>query len=863
MSKILVGLSSEEVERSLNLYGDNSLKQEKTKGFFGKFIDNLKDPIIRILLFALILQIVFTMGNCNFVEIFGILSAVLISTLVSTISEYRSEKTFERLEDGVTAKKVSVMREGKIVSINSSELVVGDIVYLSSGDIIQADGHMIEGSITVDQSSLNGESVECRKAPGNDSGWDLSSESKVFRGTLIISGSGVMRVGRVGMSTYYGMVAKDVQAETRSSPLKLRLGKLAGQVSKLGLTVSFFVGAAFLFNSIIVDNGFYLPRIINFVKNAPALINTLISALSLMITVVVVAAPEGLPMMITVVLSANMKRMLADKIHVKKLVGIDTAGTLNILFTDKTGTLTEGTLRCDRVITSGGVYKNISTLKNSGEIFKNLVLCAKYNTDVMEHDGVITGGNSTDRALYDFFSECKSDRVDVIGSTPFKSALKYSSVTFKNKKTIIKGAAEVILAKSKYYMLPDGSCCEFDKKTVYEHIESASKCGERVIGVAINDGKGEESLILVAVIVLKDKLRDGVAEAVKEVIGAGIQVVMITGDSRDTAVSIAKECGIFRSDLNHVALGSDDLNRMSDSEIKLLLPQLRVVSRALPQDKTRLVRLAQEMDLVVGMTGDGINDAPSLKLADVGFAMGSGTDIAKSSSDIVILDDSFSAIDKAILYGRNIFKSIRKFITFQLTMNFAACGISLIGQLIGIDAPITIVQMLWINIIMDTLGGLAFAGEAPMRYYMKEKPPKREEAILTSSMMRQVFISGSFTLLICVLFLVSPRIRSFYGFYSSSIKLQTAFYALFIFLGIFNSFAARCDRVRLLTNISKNPAFLFIMAFISLIQILMIYFGGAVFRCTPLTYSELALAIGIAALFIPFDIIRRIIVKLK
>ena len=863
MSKKLVGLSSEEVERSLRLYGDNSLKQEKSKGFISKFFSNLNDPIIRILLAALILQIVFTFGNCNFLEIFGIVSAVLISTLVSTVSEYRSEKTFERLEKEATAGRVAVIRDGMMVEILSTNVVVGDIVYLRPGDIIQADGTVIDGSVTVDQSALNGESAECRKSPGNDSGWDLSSVSKVFRGTHIISGSGLMSVGRVGMNTYYGLVAKDVQMETRTSPLKLRLGKLAGQVSKLGLIVALFVGVAYLFNSIVVDNGFYTPRIVNFLKNTPILVSTLVNALTLMITVVVVAAPEGLPMMITVVLSANMKKMLTDNIHVKKLVGIDTAGTINLLFTDKTGTLTEGKLKCDRIITSNGIYKSIRSLKDSGHIYNTLLLNAKYNTDVVMQDGVCTGGNSTDKAIYDYFSECEADIVEVVNTKPFSSSLKYSSITLKNGKTIIKGAAELLINKSKYYLLEDGSRCEFEKKRVLKLIEDACHNGERVLAVAIEDGTGDDSLTLVGILVLKDKLRNGVNEAVKEVLDAGVQVVMITGDNKETAIAIAKECGIFRTEDNHIALGSTELREMSDYDIKTILPRLRVISRALPQDKTRLVRLAQELELVVGMTGDGINDAPSLKLADVGFAMGSGTDIAKSSADIVILDDSFSAIDKAILYGRNIFKSIRKFITFQLVMNFAACGITLIGQLIGIDTPITIVQMLWVNIIMDTLGGLAFAGEAPMHYYMKEKPPKRDEAILTPSMIRHVIISGAFTLLLCVMFLVSPRIRTFFDYNYSPIRFQTAFYALFIFLGIFNSFAARSDRVRLLTNISKNPTFVLIMAFISFIQIIMIYYGGAVFRCTPLSYGEIIFVIGIAALLLPFEIIRRIIAKLK
>ena len=294
-----------------------------------------------------------------------------------------------------------------------------------------------------------------------------------------------------------------------------------------------------------------------------------------------------------------------------------------------------------------------------------------------------------------------------------------------------------------------------------------------------------------------------------------------------------------------------------------ILPKNRVVSRALPQDKTRLVRLSQELNLVVGMTGDGINDAPSLKLADVGFAMGSGTDIAKSASDIVILDNSFLAINRTILYGRTIFKSIKKFITFQLTMNLAACGVSLIGQFIGINTPITIIQMLWVNIIMDTLGGLAFAGEAALSYYMQEKPKRRDEQILSSDMLNQIAITGAYTLILCIVFLTSPVIRLMYGASSPSAKFYTAFYALFIFSGIFNCFSARCSRLWLLSNIGKNKTFIFIMLLISVIQVCMIYFGGAVFRCVPLAPYELSFAILLAATVIPFEMIRRLVYKLK
>ena len=862
MSKNIKGLTSLEVKRSFELYGDNSLKKEKSKGFLRKFFENLTDPIIRILLIALTVQVIFTLGNCNYVEIFGILAAILISTTVSTVSEYRSERAFEKLEQESHGSIVSVLRDGKIEKISSNDLVVGDVVYVSAGEKIQADGTVLSGTLSVDQSALNGESAEASKTPGTDEGWDLSNTSRLFRGSVVKDGNAVMRVLRVGESTYYGLVAKDIQAETRISPLKLRLGKLASQVSRLGYVIAAIVGLSYLFNTLIVDNGFVMSKILESVKDYKYFFSVLLHTLTLMITVVVVAAPEGLPMMITVVLSANMKKMLADNIHVKKLVGIDTAGSLNILFTDKTGTLTGGVPVCDRIITASGVYKSLGALKKSGAIYDTLVLSAKYNTDVVDISGGTVGGNSTDRAIYEYFRDVETPVCAVVSKRPFTSEIKHSSITLKSGKRIIKGAAEAVFMKCTTMLTADGDVCAADLTGVYDEYKRAVSSGERVICVAISDAECD-GLSFVGFIVMKDKLRAGVREVVREVGLAGVQIVMVTGDGKETAVAIATECGIYNSRAGHICLGSDELNKMTDNEIKDVLPKLRVVSRALPQDKTRLVRLSQELDLVVGMTGDGINDSPSLKLADVGFAMGSGTDIAKSSADIVILDNSLSAIDKTILYGRTIFKSIRKFITFQLIMNLAACGISLVGQFIGIDTPITIIQMLWVNIIMDTLGGLAFAGEPPLKYYMREKPIKRDEPILSSEMFNHIGFSGAYTLIMCIVFLTSYVFRDIYSYSLSPTKFYTAFYALFIFAGIFNCFAARCERLWLLSNIGKNKPFVFIMLAICAIQIFMIYYGGEVFRCSPLSPKELACAITVAFTVIPFDIVRRTVYKLK
>lgn len=862
MKKEINGLTEAEVKRSYNLYGDNSLQKERKKGFLRKFFENLADPIIRVLIVALVLQVIFSFGNINYYEIAGILIAILLSATVSTASEHRSENAFEKLNSNAQTEGISVLRDGHNCKINVSDLVVGDTVYLIVGNKIPADGEIIQGRITVDQSSLNGESVEVVKMAGSDYGWDLSSRHKVFRGTTITDGSAIMRVGRVGNNTYYGMMAKDVQTETRVSPLKLRLGKLASQVSRIGYVAAAFVGLTYLFNAIVVDNGFYAEKIMAFMLNPTKILTTVIGAVTLMITVVVVAAPEGLPMMITVVLSANMKRMLSDNILIKKLVGIETAGSMNILFTDKTGTITEGRPMCDRFIYVGGSCRSLSQLKRTGKIYEALVMCAQYNTDVIRVGDELTGGNATDRAIYEFFMECDTEPIQVLSKIPFSSERKYSSAKLMNGRMIVKGAAEIIMANSKYALNSKGERIRFNQDNIMADYLEATNRGERVIAVALKEGDTED-FIFVSLVSMKDKIRDGVTEAVKTVINAGIQVVMITGDGKETACAIAEECGIYSKKVGHRSVSSDEMRLMNDDDLKKILPQIRVVYRALPQDKTRLVQLSQDLDLVVGMTGDGINDAPALKLSDVGFAMGSGTEIAKSAADVVILDNSFQAISRTILYGRTIFKSIRKFITFQLTMNIAACGVALFGQFVGIDTPITIIQMLWVNIIMDTLGGLAFAGEAPLDYYMKEKPKSRNEQILSRDMLGQIGITGIYTLAICILFLTSPVIRLMYGGINPTDRFYTAFYALFIFCGLFNCFSARSSRLWILSNISKNKPFILIMMLISVIQICMIYFGGSIFRCVPLVFKELSFVVLLASTVIPFEMVRRLIYKLK
>ncbi len=868
MKAKLVGLTASQVLSARERFGTNALKKRKGKGLIAKFIENLSDPIIRVLLVATLLRVILSFGDCNWFEIGGILLAVFVAAAVTTISEWGSERTFEKMEKDGEGRRVLALRDGRISEISVEDVVVGDILHIGVGESIVADGVILEGRLSVNQSALNGETMEVIKTPSNnadDEEWKLEDSGRVYRGSIVTEGRGVVRVGRVGASTFYGAVADGVQSETRESPLKMRLSRLASQISHIGYFVAALVAITNLFFTLVVNNQFSATEILSDIKNIPYFLSVLIHAFSLMITVVVVAVPEGLPMMITVVLSSNMRRMQKDGVMVKKMVGIETAGSLNILFTDKTGTLTAGNLAIESFFTLRECYKTKRALQADKNLFSVLYLSAKYNSDsFVDNDGAV-GGNQTDRAISAYFSKEKSIPAKQIHRIPFDSVKKYATSTLETggyKITLIKGAPEIVLGLcNKMYESGKGAVT-ISPSDLLKRYRDEAKTGKRILAFGYKQAS-EEKYTFLCFASLRDTLRKGVKEAVAEVQNAGVQIVMVTGDGAETACAIATECGILHKGGPQSVLEGATLRTLSDEELSARLPHLRVICRALPEDKMRLVQLSQARGLVVGMTGDGINDAPALKNADVGFGMGSGTDIAKSAADIVLLNDHFSAIGKTILYGRTIFRSIRKFVTFQLIMNLAACGVSFLGQFIGIENPITIVQMLWVNMIMDTLGGLAFAGEPPISYYMSERPKSRTEPILTRDMMRQILITGGFTLLICVAYLRGFLLRNRFDANPESIEFLTGFYALFIFIGLFNCIHTRSERLWIFHGISENRPFLFILSSIAVIQIWIIYFGGALFRSTPLSPGQLGSVVLLAFCVIPFELLRRVFLRLS
>lgn len=846
------GLTDKEVINNRKEFGSNIITKQKTDSFFKLFIESMSDPIIRILLIALGIKMVLMIDHNDWYETLGIVIAVFIASLISSLSEYGSEKAFIRLEEESSKIKCKVRRNGILKEIDISEVVIKDIVVLEAGDKIPADGRIIEGSITVDESSLTGETIEKEK--------NTSKDNKLFRATTVYSGNALMEVENVGDNTFYGRLALEIQEKKRDSPLKIRLRHLAVIISRIGYVSAFLVSFSFLFKIIVIDNGFNYLDIVNTISETKLMFSYLIHALTLAVTIIVVSVPEGLPMMVALVLSSNMKRMLKNNVLVRKLVGIETAGSINILFTDKTGTLTKGKLEVTSFVTGNGyIFDSIDKLKKT-KIYDYVLDSILYNTlSSFDDNKSIIGGNLTERSLLSYIGFHKKEK-QIKKFIPFKSETKYSCAILENDETYIKGAHEVLLDKCDNYMNVFNNLVKLNKEEIMSVIRERENRGERILTLAYSRDTNSKYMTLIGFLIIKDEVRNDVKKSINLVKDAGIQTIMITGDNVLTAKSIAKDVGIITSD-DDVVLESKDLNKLSDEEVKKILPSLKVVARMLPQDKSRLISLSSELGLVVGMTGDGVNDAPALKKADVGFSMGSGTEVAKEASDIVILDNNFTSIVSSILFGRTIFKSIRKFIIFQLTVNMCAIVLSVIGPFIGISSPITVIQMLWINMVMDTLAGLAYAYEPPLIEYMKENPKNKNESILNKYMINEIFVMGIYISIILILFLKLPIIRELYRIDNQDKYLMTAFFGLFIFSAIFNSFNARTHRLNLIAHIRENRVFLLIILFIILVQLYLIYCGGSLFRTTGLTSIELYFMLIISFSVIPVDFIRKIILK--
>ncbi len=866
--KTFSGLDDATVKQNRAKYGENILTKQKRQSFGEKYLEKFNDPIIIILLVALGINVVFTFfGKVDWFECLGIFISVMIATLVGAISEYKNEESFQKIQDEASKNRCKVYRDGLLKELLWQEVVKDDMVLLEAGDLIPADGFLCDGEIYVDQSTLNGESKEVLKTIGNQNNeadfWDKSS---LFRGTVVCQGRGVLRVTSVGDATQYGRLNKESQIDRRQSPLQVKLGVLAKKISFFG-----YIGAVIVFLLCILERmgaklGGDFTQIAVYFQDMPTVVSDMVSSLIVAITVVVVAVPEGLPLMIAIVCSLNMKKMMKNNVLVRKLIGIETAGSINILFSDKTGTITKGKLAVTEFV-DGSLkeYKNLAYMDE--KTAKMLYISIAGNTSARFSGTALVGGNSTEKALMEFVRSYR-DKGTVIRKEKeqlFSSERKYSSalVTGDFCGVLVKGAPEIILPRCRDVWSADGVKGFFNATATAKKADAMAEKGIRVIALAIgssfDDGLPRE-LTFVGLVGLRDEIRKDVPGAVESLSRAGIQTVMITGDKKETALAIAKEAGIVNSP-DDIVITSGELAVMCDREIANKLKNIKVVARALPTDKSRLVKIAQECHLVAGMTGDGVNDLPALKAADVGFAMGSGTDIARESGDIVILDDNFSSIKKAVLYGRTIYKSIKKFITCQLTINIAAVSVSVLGPIIGIDKPLGITQMLWINLCMDTLAAIAFGGEGALARYMLEKPRPREENIIDKKMWSSIAVGGLFISALSLFMFISQDMYCAFRGSENDAVFYTGYFGFFVFACIFNAFNTRAEGVDLLENLALNKSFLAIIFLICAVQVAMTHFGGRFLGTADLNIREWMQVLVMAVLIIPVDIIRKLIVK--
>ena len=860
----LKGLSKKAVEESRKRYGTNALTQIPPEPLWKKILEGFKDPMIMILLVALVVQaVLFLLGEAEWFEPVGILIAIMIANGVASISENKQENKASALKEEEEAKETAkVVRDGQLEEIHVNEVVVGDIVYLQAGDKIPADGIVAEGSIKVDQAALNGETEEAEKIPFVEGAEydtkDLLNKYYAYRGTVVCGGEGYMEIKVVGDKTLFGELALEVQEDTRQTPLQVKLGILAKQISKFGYIGAIAIVVGILAKTLIT--GAVPEGIFEWIR-------LIMDAVTVAVTVIVCAVPEGLPMLTSILLSFQSMKMAKDNVLVRKINGLETAGSLSLLFSDKTGTITEGRLSVVEMATGNvTVFNELSKINPS--LASDIITGIGINNSAAVSNDSIIGGNSTDRALMSFLMDSKAvseiNKEDVRSFNAFDSNKKCSSVTVTRSGesiTYIKGAPERIIERCTTYVDENGDIKELvEKNYLVSYIDSQAGRSMRLLAVAKRDGDSDEGeLTLLCVISIRDNVRKEAVDAIKEVKNAGIQVVMVTGDRKETAAAIARESGLIENE-DDVVLTSAELGEKTDNELKALLPRLRVVARALPTDKSRLVRVAQELDYVVGMTGDGVNDSPALKKADVGFAMGSGTEVAKEAGDITILDDNFSSIEKAILYGRTMFKSIRKFLIFQLTVNVAAVLICFLGPLLGENVILTVIQLLLINLAMDTLAAIAFGSEPALKEYMKEKPVARSESIVSRAMLSEVIISAAYITIICLSILFVAPIRSLFGDVDVT-YLKSAIFATFMMAITFNGFNARTGHINPFENIGRNRNFVLVMISIFVMQFLFVTFGGEVLSVESLSVKSWLICIILAFMVIPIDMIRKIATK--
>lgn len=882
------GLSDKEVEQSREKYGSNEIPDSEPTTFWEEFKETFSDPMIKILLaIAALMIVMFFFGYAEIYEPLGTIIAVFIVAFVSAKTGVASDTKYRELKDSTEKDKCKVHRNGVVTVIEVDDVVVGDKVLLQSGDKIPADGILIDGALKVDNSALNGEAEECKKTAADASTQladDITGDTFVdphslFRGAVVFDGEGILDVRKVGLKTMMGKMAEEMQEDEPDSPLKVKLAKLANQISTFGYIGAIIIALFYLAHAVLVFEG---GPAAYFAQPIQQIIMSVVNAVSLAVVIIVCAVPEGLPLMISLVLMQNTSKMLDHNVLVRKAEGIETAGSLNILFSDKTGTITKGSLEVVDFFCADGNSIDIPQLSRHSKVKGLVDLAIGKNTQSMfDASHRVIGGNATDQALMKFIGEetfnalTSNTEYVVTAHQGFNSTNKFSQARIDSVgKTFYKGAPERLLAKATKYLDAEGNVRDIDKAVLDRKIDELAAKAMRVLAFGYSESALVESqinddVVIIGLVGIRDDVRPEARDAIKEVQDAGIQVVMITGDRLETAVAIAKDAGLLKNN-DEMAISSAQLNEMTDDEVKKIIPKIRVIARALPTDKSRMVRLCQEMNLVVGMTGDGVNDSPALKRADVGFAMGSGTEAAKEAGKIVILDDNFKSIKDAILYGRTIYHNILKFCKFQLVINVTAVIVSAIAPFFGVDEPLKVTHLLFVNLVMDSLGAIMLGNEPALEKYMTEKPRRRDESIISRKMMAQIITMGLWLTVVSFVYLKAPF---FTDLFDTEEQHLTGYFVLFIVAALFNGFNVRDDGFDIFKGLDQNTGFLKVFFIIIAVQALIVNAGlipfpifegiGKMFSCVPFGIQGWITVVLLAVTMIPVDLIRKMIVNRK
>lgn len=865
------GLSNEQVEESRKLHGSNKLPEPELKKWYHFAKEALTEPITMILIIIALFQLVLgAMGVMSLSEPVMIIVVLAIVTEIAVKTGLGIQKSAAELRAKTAVRYCDVVRNGSVQTINKDDLVVGDLVLLRTGQEIFADGFIVEGEISVNNAAINGETKECRKIPSANykhvkttSTAAYTDQCSLFAGTVIMSGEGKMIVTDVGINTVNGDTLVKMQTlEPPKTALDIALDHLCDFISKWGTIAAALAFVIMTITGILNAGSLSQYFSGNILENIQKVAQNTSNAL----TIIVAAVPEGLPLIVKLVTKQNVSTMEKFNILAKNTGKIPELAYVNLICTDKTGTLTTGEMTSTVMI--NGNCQDIFNKESSLNELIDLNICMN-NSAVFDSNGNITGGNSIDRAVLDMLSPEDAKKIQnkaiMKKRVPFSSENKFSAVTLNNGAndfTVYKGAPEKLIEKCKFYLDNDGIVTELTeekRKALKSHIKGLTEKAMRCIALTISDKTDDglpDEMNLLGVIGVVDPVRNEVPEAVKIAHKAGIQVIEITGDCMETAKAVAMEAGIYKP--GDLAVTNDEFEAMSDVKVKEIIPQLRVISRCSPNTKLRLVTLAQEIGMSVAMTGDGVNDAPALKKADVGFGMQDGSDVAKEAADIVLTDNNFASVVKAVELGRTFMHNIMMFLEFQLPINISLLILSMVFPIIsGDSALLAAVQILIVNIIMDSLNSLSFGGEPPKEEYMNEEPIMKGSGLFIRGAKGRIALSSIVFIALFGVITFGPVGNMF----ATKLSAMTARFALLCLMAVFNGFTIRTDSMNLFKGIKNNKLFVYIALGIFAMAVVLCNFVGNLVQTTPMDAKQWIVVLVTAFMVVPVDWIRKAICK--